>query len=73
MQFIENLKAAFAAFLKSQAELANAVRANTEAITATRIVAEETNAASKATQKSTAYLENSERHRREQAGIRSNF
>lgn len=73
MQLITNIKAAFAAFLKSQAELADAVKANTTAITAQRIVIEETAAAAKATQKSTAYLENSERHRREQAGIRSNF
>ena len=68
MQFIRNIKAAYAAFIQSQADLADAVRANTAAVTAGRVVAEETAAAAKATQRSTAYLEAAKRNDREHSG-----
>ena len=73
MKLINSIRETVAQFLTALAALTEAVRSNTGAIAAQRIVLEETAAAARATQQSTAYLENAERHRREQQGQRSNF
>lgn len=73
MQLLTNIRQAAQDFRQLLTRLAAAIEVNTKATAALHITALENLAASRATQTAVTFLERAERHRREQAGIRSDF
>jgi hypothetical protein len=67
---IKKLKAAFAAFLQTTADLSSAVEANTAATAALLAAAIRIEKAATETAAATSYLHRAERHRRQQSGQR---
>lgn len=73
MKLITSIRQTVAQFLTALTALTTAIEANTTATAALLETSKRIEAAAAATQRATAYLSASERHKREQSGQRSEF